>query len=220
MGVALLASAVFIGLGAPRGPGWRIARTAGSLLLLAVLAWALGAAFLIRMIEHGAPDQADLRLAIRLGRVGALGMAVTVAVSLWLGTAVFLELPVMRAEIVPILPMAIVAAWIRLDAAPRQSRWRTEERLTQASRTRLRGHAPRVIGRVTVRCVHVLFVRSAPADLPTRKAIRWSRRRWLRPTRRYGPHQPRPCRAPCQTGAKPRTIHGAEWAIATLRSDE
>lgn len=111
IGVALLASTAFIGLGRAAGAGMENRGNSGLLLLLAVLAWAVGAAVLMRMIEHGAPDQAHFRLGMRLGRLGVLGMAVTVAGSIWLGTAVSLEVPTMGAEVVPILPMAIAAAW-------------------------------------------------------------------------------------------------------------
>ena len=111
IGVGLLTSAVFLGLGRAAGAGMENRENSGQLLLVAVLAWALGAAVLMRMIEHGAPDQAYARLGVRLGRVGALGMAVTVAISIWLGTAVSLEVPAMGAELVPVLPMAIAAAW-------------------------------------------------------------------------------------------------------------
>ncbi len=111
MGVALLASAAFIWLGRAAGLGMENRRNSSELLLLAVLAWALGAAFVIRMIEHSAPDPASFRLGLRLAGVGVLGMAVTLAGSIWLDVAVALQAPAMGAEIVPIVPMAIAAAW-------------------------------------------------------------------------------------------------------------
>jgi hypothetical protein len=61
-----------------------------------------------------------------LGRVGVVAMAFAVAASVWLGVAVSLEAPAMGAELLPIIPMAVAAAWA---AALRGSRGKSPNRL-------------------------------------------------------------------------------------------
>jgi hypothetical protein len=111
LGVALVASAAFLLLARLAGFGMENLADGGQLVLLAVLVWALGAACLVRLIGAQAPDPTFLRRGLTLGRIGLIGMAVTLGGSVLLTVTVSLEAPSMGAEILPIFPMAVAVAW-------------------------------------------------------------------------------------------------------------
>jgi hypothetical protein len=128
LAVALLACAAFVGLVRAAGIGSYIEPgPSGVLLLMALFGWAVGAACFARLVRHAAPDPTVPRLCVMLGRVGVVAMAFAVAASVWLGVAVSLEAPAMGAELLPIIPMAVAAAWAA--AALRGSRSKSPNRL-------------------------------------------------------------------------------------------
>jgi hypothetical protein len=111
LGVGLAVSAAFVGLVRMAGAGMENLGEGGQLLLLAVLVWAVGTACVVWMIRPGTPDPTFLGRGLTLGRIGLIGMAVTLGGSLLLAVTVSLEAPSMGAEILPILPMAVAVAW-------------------------------------------------------------------------------------------------------------
>jgi hypothetical protein len=111
LGVGLVASGAFVGLARLAGAGMENLGEGGQLLLLAVLVWVVGAACVVRVIGPQTPDQTFLRRGLTLGRIGLIGMAVTLGGSVLLTVSVSLEAPSMGAEILPIFPMAVAFAW-------------------------------------------------------------------------------------------------------------
>jgi hypothetical protein len=111
LGVGLAISATFVGLVRMAGAGMENLAEGGQLLLLAVLLWAVGAACVVRMIGPQTPDPTFLRRGLTLGRIGLIGMAVTLGGSVLLTVSVSLEAPSMGAEILPIFAMAAAVAW-------------------------------------------------------------------------------------------------------------
>jgi hypothetical protein len=83
----------------------------GQFLLLAVLVLAVGAGCVVRMIGAQTPDPTFVGRGLTLGRIGLLGLAVTLTGSVVLDVSVSLEAPSMGAEILPILPMALAVVW-------------------------------------------------------------------------------------------------------------
>jgi hypothetical protein len=111
LGLGLAVSATFVGLGRMAGTGMENLGEGGQLLLLAVLVWAVGAACVVRMIGPGRQDPTLLRRGLTLGRIGLIGMAVTLAGSVVLTVTVSVEAPSMGPELLPIFPMAVAVAW-------------------------------------------------------------------------------------------------------------
>ncbi len=116
LGLGLLTSAAFLILARTAGAGTENFAGGGQLLLLAVLVWAVGTACVVRMIGPQPPDPMFLRRGLTIGRIGLIGMGITLAGSLVLTVSVTLEAPSMGAEIHPLIAMAVAAAWAAVAA--------------------------------------------------------------------------------------------------------
>jgi hypothetical protein len=110
-GVGLVVAAAFVWLVRMAGAGMENLADGGQFLLLAVLAWAVGTGCAVRMIGAQAPDPTFVGRGLALGRIGAIGLAVTLTGSVVLDLSVSLEAPSMRAEILALLPMALAVLW-------------------------------------------------------------------------------------------------------------
>lgn len=111
VGVGLAISATFVGLARMAGAGMENLGEGGQLLLLAVVVWAVGAGCVVRMIGAQTPQPTFFRRGVTLGRIGLIGMAVTLGGSVLLTVSVALGAPSMGAEILPIFPMAFAGTW-------------------------------------------------------------------------------------------------------------
>jgi hypothetical protein len=116
LGMGLLTSGAFLVLARTAGAGTENLAGGGQLLLLAVLVWAVGSACVVRMIGGQASDPTFLRRGLTIGRIGLIGMAVTLGGSVLLSVSVSLEAPSMGAEILPLIPMAVAVAWAAVAA--------------------------------------------------------------------------------------------------------
>ena len=111
LGLGFLTAGAFLVLARTAGAGTENLAGGGQLLLLAVLVWAVGTACVVRMIGLPPPDPTLLRRGRTIGRIGLIGMAITLAGSLVLTVSVTLEAPSMGAEILPLIAMAVALAW-------------------------------------------------------------------------------------------------------------
>lgn len=111
LGVGLATSAAFLSVARAAGAGMEDRPSGGLLLILAVLAWVIGTASLVRMIRQEASDATLVRRARMLGWIGVLAMAITLAGSVWLAVVVSLRAPEMGAEILPTTVMAVGVVW-------------------------------------------------------------------------------------------------------------
>ena len=132
LGVGVAVSAAFVVLVRMAGAGMENLAVGGQILLLAILVWAIGAGCVVRMIGPQTPDPTLFRRGLTLGRIGLIGMAVTLGDSVLLNVSVSLEAPSMGAEILPIFPMAVAVVWAA-TAAHRATDKRPKASVGQAS---------------------------------------------------------------------------------------